>query len=55
LFAGDPEVRILGYGITTAERGRIKALERENGQLRQTNKVLKKALAYFALLSYMND
>ena len=35
-------------GITTAERDRIKALERENRQLRQANEILKKAPAYFA-------
>ena len=35
-------------GVTTAERGRIKALERENRQLRQANQILKKASVYFA-------
>ena len=35
-------------GLTTAERDRIKALERENRQLRQANEILKKASAYFA-------
>ena len=35
-------------GITTADRDWIKALERENRQLRQANKILKKASAYFA-------
>ncbi len=35
-------------GITTAERDRIKALERENHQFRQTNEILKIASAYFA-------
>ncbi len=35
-------------GITTAERDRIKELERENRQLRQANEILKKASAYFA-------
>jgi transposase-like protein len=34
--------------MTTAERDRIKALERENRQLRQANEILKKASAYFA-------
>lgn len=34
--------------ITTAERDRIKALERENRQLRQANEILKKASACFA-------
>jgi transposase-like protein len=35
-------------GMTTAERDRIKELERENRQLRQANEILKKASAYFA-------
>jgi len=35
-------------GVTTAERDRIKALEREIRQLRQANEILKKASAYFA-------
>ena len=35
-------------GVTTAERDRIKALERKNRQLRQANEILKKASAYFA-------
>lgn len=35
-------------GVTTAERDRIKELERENRQLRQANEILKKASAYFA-------
>jgi len=34
--------------ITIADRDRIKALERENRQLRQANEILKKASAYFA-------
>jgi transposase-like protein len=34
--------------VTTAERDRIKALERENRQLRQANEILKKASAYFS-------
>ncbi len=37
-----------GDGMTTAERDRIKELERENRQLRQANEILKKASAYFA-------
>jgi transposase len=36
-------------GITTDERERIKALERENRELRQANEILRKASAYFAL------
>lgn len=35
-------------GLTTAERDRIKALERENKELRQANEILRKASAYFA-------
>jgi transposase-like protein len=35
-------------GLTTDERDRIKALERENRELRQANEILRKASAYFA-------
>src|SRR5271155_285365 len=35
-------------GSTTEERERIKALERENRELRQVNEILRKASAYFA-------
>ena len=35
-------------GTTSEERERIKALERENRELRQANEVLRKASAYFA-------
>ncbi len=35
-------------GQTTDERERIKALERENRELRQANEILRKASAYFA-------
>jgi transposase-like protein len=35
-------------GLTTAEADRIKALERENRELRQANEILRKASAYFA-------
>lgn len=35
-------------GYTTAERERIKALERENKELRQANEILRKASAYVA-------
>ena len=35
-------------GLTTAERDRIKVLEREVRELRQTNEILRKASAYFA-------
>ena len=34
---------------TTEERERIKALERENRELRQANEILRKASAYFAM------
>ena len=36
-------------GPTTAERERIKALERENRELRQANEIRRKASAYFAM------
>jgi transposase-like protein len=36
-------------GATTDERERIKALERENRELRQANEILRKASAYFAM------
>src|SRR3569833_2311389 len=35
-------------GLTSDERERLKALERENRELRQTNEILRKASAYFA-------
>jgi len=35
-------------GVTRAEKERIKALERENRELRQANEILRKASAYFA-------
>jgi transposase len=35
-------------GVTSAERDRIKDLEREVKQLRQANEILRKASAYFA-------
>jgi transposase len=35
-------------GATTEERGRIKALERENRELRQANEIVRKASAHFA-------
>ena len=35
-------------GMTSEERERIKALERENRELRQANEILRKASAYFA-------
>ena len=36
-------------GPTSEDRDRIKALERENRELRQANEILRKASAYFAL------
>ena len=36
-------------GPTTAEQERIRALERENRELRQANEILRKASAYFAM------
>jgi transposase-like protein len=36
-------------GPTTAERERIKVLEREVRELRQANEILRKASAYFAM------
>ena len=41
--------RGLRAGPTSDERDRIKALERENRELRQANEILRKASAYFAL------
>jgi len=35
-------------GLITDERERLKALERENRELRQANEILRKASAYFA-------
>jgi transposase len=35
-------------GLTSDERERMKALERENKELRQANEILRKASAYFA-------
>jgi transposase len=39
----------LRAGPTTVEQERIKTLERENRELRQTNEILRKASAYFAM------
>jgi transposase len=38
----------LRAGPTTSDLERIKALERENRELRQANEILRKASAYFA-------
>jgi len=35
-------------GVTTDTAARLKALERENKELRQANEILRKASAYFA-------
>jgi len=35
-------------GVTSAERERVKALERENKELRRTNEILRLASAFFA-------
>lgn len=35
-------------GLSSEEKARLKALERENRELRQANEILKKASAYFA-------
>ena len=35
-------------GVTTAERDRMKQLEKENFELRRANEILRKASAYFA-------
>ena len=35
-------------GLTTDERARLKAVERENRELRRANEILRKASAYFA-------
>ena len=39
-------------GATTDDRERIKALERENRELRQANEILRKASAYFAMAEF---
>ena len=41
--------RGLRAGLNSDERERIKALERENRELRQANEILRKASAYFAM------
>jgi transposase len=44
----DERDRGLRDGMTTEDRERLKALERENRELRQANEILRKASAYFA-------
>ncbi len=39
----------LRAGPTSEEQARIKALEREDRELRQANEILRKASAYFAM------
>jgi transposase-like protein len=39
----------LRAGPSSAEQARIKALERENRELRQANEILRQASAYFAM------
>jgi transposase len=39
----------LRAGLSSDERDRVKALERENRELRQANEILRKASAYFAV------
>ncbi|MGY2933036.1 transposase-like protein [Bradyrhizobium sp. GM6.1] len=38
-----------GPGVPTDTAERLKALERENRELRQANEILRKASAYFAM------
>jgi transposase-like protein len=38
----------LRAGLSTDERERLKALERENRELKRANEILRKASAYFA-------
>jgi transposase len=38
----------LREGLTSGDRERLKALERENRELRRANEILRKASAYFA-------
>ena len=44
----DQRDRALSGGLTTSERTRLKALERENKELRRANEILKTASAFFA-------
>jgi transposase-like protein len=38
----------LRAGMTSSDRGQLKALERENRELKRANEILRKASAYFA-------
>ncbi len=40
--------RLCVSGLTSAERQRLKELERENRELRRSNDILRQASAYFA-------
>lgn len=57
LYAGDSACLVRQYerdtgggdgGLTSAERQRLKELERENRELRRSNNILRQASAYFA-------
>ena len=57
LYAGDSACLVRQHerdtgggdgGLTTAERQRLKELERENRELRRSNDILRQASAYFA-------
>ncbi len=39
-------------GLSSEDKARLKALERENRELRQANEMLKKASAYFAVAEF---
>ena len=39
-------------GVTTDMSAKLKALERENRELRQANEILRKASAYFAMAPF---
>ena len=39
-------------GVSTDVAERLKALERENRELRQANEILRKAIAYFAMAEF---
>ena len=47
-FGRPSGTRASAGGLTSDERERLKALERENRELRQANEILRKASAYFA-------
>jgi len=42
-------------GLSTSERDRIKAMEREIKELRQANEILQKASAYFAQATHVDS